>query len=365
VALVFNPLARETSLSFLDLRRVTLGISALLLALSLAVLFFPGLNLGIDFLGGTQVTVPLDGNASLIEIQGLIQAAHPFLSGVEVQAFGENARFIMPQPEAAQITAAGVNEATFNELRLADALAALGLGEGDPRVSSETISGQVSGELQTRAFWAVLIALAAISVYIAVRFEWRFSVAALVALIHDALTTIGLFAILRLEVNLEVVAAVLTIAGYSINDTVVVFDRIREEMRKSPDEPILSLLNRSLNRTLSRTLMTSVTTMLALLMLFWFAGADVREFSVALLWGVVVGTYSSLFLATPLLHAMGLSSRVFERQAVDLDAMEDSGLSWASSLADTSVEDLSGDTVDQGTAPKRTKGKPRRGKKSR
>ena len=309
----FNPLARETNIAFLQTRTLMLAISAGLVLLSLILLFAPGLNLGVDFLGGTQITVPLIDGMSLIDMQATIQEAHPFLGGIEVQAFGESARFIMPQPSAEQIAAANVNEASFNQLRRLDALAALGLSDGDQRISFETIGGQISSELQTRALWAILIALGAIAAYIALRFEWRFSIAALIALMHDALTTIGLFALLGLEVNLEVVAAVLTIAGYSINDTVVVFDRIREEMRRAPDEPLLSLLNRSLNRTLSRTLMTSVTTLLALLMLFWFAGADIREFSIALIWGVAVGTYSSLFLATPLLHLMGLSSKIFER----------------------------------------------------
>ncbi len=362
--LYFNPLARETRVPFLSAHRTTLAVSTLLVLASLVLLIAPGLNFGIDFLGGTQLTVPRALGQTLVKMQGAIQAAHPFLAGVEVQAFGDSARFIMPQPEAAQLAASGLVEADFNAQRRADALRALALDADDPRITFETIGGQVSGELQNRAILAVLIALAGIAIYIAVRFEWRFSVAALVALFHDALTTLGLFALLQMELNLEVVAAILTIAGYSINDTVVVFDRIREEMRKSPDEPLISLLNRSLNRTLSRTIMTSVTTLLALLMLFWFAGADVREFSIALIWGVLIGTYSSLFLATPLLKVMGLSSKVFERQEINLAEMEDAALAWASQVEDTSVEDLDGDTLDQGSAPKRTKGKPRKRKKS-
>lgn len=365
MALVFNPLARETNIDLMAARRLTLALSAFLILASLVLFFAPGLNLGVDFLGGTQVTVPVADGQTLIEMQRLIQAAHPFLSGVEVQAFGENARFIMPQPSPEQLSQAAINEAAYLDLRRADALQALGLTSDARNVTFETIGGQISGELQQRALIAVAIALLAIAAYIALRFEWRFSVAALIALLHDALTTIGLFALLGLEVNLEVVAAVLTIAGYSINDTVVVFDRIREEMRRSPDEPILSLLNRSLNRTLSRTLMTSVTTLLALIMLFWFAGADIKEFSIALIWGVAIGTYSSVFLATPLLQVMGLSSKVFERQQVDVNGMEDSALAWASTLEDTSVEELDGTTVSEGSAPKRTKGKPRKNRKKK
>ncbi len=360
--LYFNPLSRETNVIFLSVRSYTLGISALLVLGSLVLMLTPGLNFGIDFLGGTQVTVPTS-SLSLVGMQGAVQEAHPFLSGVEMQAFGENARFIMPKPDEVQLAASGLAEADFMAQRRADALQALGLDDSNQNVTFETIGGQVSSELQTSAMWAVLIALAGIAAYIAFRFEWRFAVAALVALLHDAITTIGLFALLQMELNLEVVAAILTIAGYSINDTVVVFDRIREEMRKSPDEGLESLLNRSLNRTLSRTIMTSITTMLALLMLFWFAGADVREFSTALIWGVLIGTYSSLFLATPLLKVMGLSSKVFEKQKVDLAGMDDAALAWASKIEDTSVEALDGTSVSEGSSPKRTKGKPRKGKK--
>ena len=363
MALVFNPLARETSYAFLSARHITLALSTMLLLVSVVSLFAPGLNLGIDFLGGTQGIVPVRDGQNLIDIQKAIQAAHPFLSGVEVQAFDDKARFIMPQPDPNQLRAAGVNEAVFNDQRREDALIALGLRDDDPHVAFETTGGQISEELQRRALVAVMVALIAIAAYIALRFEWRFSAAALIALVHDATTTIGLFALLGLEINVEVVAAVLTISGYSINDTVVVFDRIREEMRRSPDEPLLSLLNRSLNRTLSRTLITSVTTLLALMMLFWFAGADVREFSIALIWGVIVGTYSSLFLATPLLKVMGLSSSVFEKQAVNVHEMEDSALAWASKIDDTSVETLAGETTKQGSTPKRIKGKSRKGKK--
>ena len=364
MAMVFNPLARETNFNFLSVRRITLTLSAVLFAVSIVLAITPGLNLGVDFLGGGEVTLPIPEGETIASMQEKIQGAHPFLSGMKLQEFGSGARFIIPKPDAADLTG-GLTELKFMEFRRDEALATVGLVFGDESIGYQNISGEFSKELQSRAIWSVIIALMAIGAYIAVRFEWRFAVAALVALVHDAITTIGLFVLLGLEVNLTFVAAVLTIAGYSINDTVVVFDRIREEMRRSPDEPLFQLLNRSLNRTLSRTLMTSVTTLLALLMLFFFAGASILEFSVALIWGVLIGTYSSLFLATPLLTVMGLSSKVFEKKQIDIGGMEDSALSWASSLEDTSVESLEGETVEQGTAPKRAKGKPRKGKKSR
>lgn len=363
MALAFNPLARETSFDFLGLRKITLAFSAFLVLASMILLVVPGLNLGVDFLGGTEVITPIPEGETLDSLQDKIQASHPFLADVDVQAFGANARFIMPVPEEAEHI--GVSQLKFLEFRRDQALESIGLVYDEGSIGYESVGGEFSNELRNRAILSVLIAIFAIGAYIAVRFEWRFSVAAIVALLHDAVTTVGLFALLGLEVNLAVVAAVLTIAGYSINDTVVVFDRIREEMRRSPEEPLLAILNRSLNRTLSRTLMTSVTTLLALFMLFIFAGADIREFSVALIWGVAIGTYSSLFLATPLLTLMGLSSKVFERKQIDVGGMEDSALAWAASLEDTSVETLEGETLDEGTAPKRAKGKTRKGKKRR
>ena len=362
--LAFNPLSRETNFALLGTRRLTLVLSALLVLASLALIVRPGLNLGVDFIGGAQITIAnIPEGSNLIQMQDTLRGIHPTFGDIDVQAFDAGARFLIPRPDVADLPQ-GVSESAYFELREIDVRTAFDIATDDPAVSLENIGGQVSGEQQRSAIIAVVVALLAIAFYIALRFEWRFSVAALIALMHDALTTIGLFVILGLEVNLEVVAAVLTIAGYSINDTVVVFDRIREEMRLSSDEPLLSILSRSLNRTLSRTLMTSVTTMLALLMLFYFAGADLLSFSVALIWGVIIGTYSSIFLATPLLQVFGLSTKVFERKQADVGEIEDGALAWASSLEDDpEIETLDGGKVTSGTAPKRVKGKPRKGKR--
>ena len=165
---------------------------------------------------------------------------------------------------------------------------------------------KVSGELIVAGALAVVLAVAAMLVYIWFRFEWQFSMGAVLALVHDVLLTIGFFAITGLEFNLSIIAAILTIVGYSMNDTVVVYDRIRENLRKFKRMELTELLNRSINDTLSRTVMTSVTTLLALLSLFFFGGAVIQGFTAAMIWGVVIGTYSSIFVAAPLLLQFGI-----------------------------------------------------------
>ena len=171
---------------------------------------------------------------------------------------------------------------------------------------TEYVGAVVGGELREQATWAIIAALGAIMIYIWFRFEWQFSIAAITALSHDVLSTVGLFALLRFEFNLATVAAILTIAGYSINDTVVVFDRVRENLRKYKTWDQNKILNKSLNETLSRTVMTSVTTALALLAIIIFGGAVLRDFALAMLWGVTIGTYSSIFVAVGLISRFDL-----------------------------------------------------------
>ncbi|MCZ6772661.1 MAG: protein translocase subunit SecF, partial [Proteobacteria bacterium] len=180
------------------------------------------------------------------------------------------------------------------------------LGTGLDYRRTETVGPKVGGELIEAGIVAVLLALSAMLLYIWFRFEWQFGVGAVVALTHDVILTIGIFALLGLEFNLSTVAAILTIAGYSINDTVVVYDRVRENLRKYKTMDLDALLNLSINNTLSRTLLTSVTTLLALFALFLFGGEVIKGFSFAMIWGVIVGTYSSIWIAVPLLVYMKL-----------------------------------------------------------
>jgi preprotein translocase subunit SecF len=189
---------------------------------------------------------------------------------------------------------------------------------------TEFVGPTVGAELKRAATWAVLAAIGAILLYIWLRFEWQFGVGAVVALGHDVITTVGLFSLLALEFNLATVAAVLTIAGYSINDTVVIYDRVRENLRRYKKLPLEELFNKSINETLSRTVMTSVTTLLALFALYVFGGAVIRGFAIALIWGVLIGTYSSIALAVPILLYIrpdrGVAGDEDENQIIEQEA---------------------------------------------
>lgn len=288
----FLRLIPETpAINFTGRRFLAFAFSAVLILASVSAFGVRGLNLGIDFLGGILIEVETDGPADLTQIRSDLGALD--LGDVSIQEFGApNDLLIRVQrqvggEEAQQAAVTAIKEVL-----------------GDRVVEyrrTELVGPTVGAELQEAALWAVISAVLAILVYIWFRFEWQFGIGAVVALTHDVLTTIGLFSILQLEFNLATVAAVLTIAGYSINDTVVVFDRVRENMRKYKKMEFAELFNLSINQTLSRTVMTSVTTLLALIALVAFGGEVIRGFSIALIWGVVIGTYSSIALAVPVL----------------------------------------------------------------
>lgn len=286
-----------TKVPFVKYRKLYLVFSLALLVLAAGAFFTKGLNFGIDFKGGIllQVTAlddkgaekPADVAAIRTKLGGLN------LGEVSIQNFGKPSEVLIrvekqPGDNQQQIQAI---ERIKKEL-----------GVKSYRVGREEFVGpKVGSELIRAGILATGLALFAIMAYVWFRFEWQFGVAAVVALSHDVLLTVGLFALLQLEFNLSTVAAVLTIAGYSINDTVVVFDRVRENLRKYKKMSMPDLMNLSLNETLSRTTITSVTTMLALLSLFFLGGEVIRGFSIALIWGIVIGTYSSICLAVPVL----------------------------------------------------------------
>lgn len=284
----------DTEYEFINRRKVAYVFSALLIAASIALFAGRGLNLGIDFLGGTLIEVQTQEGKGVADFRAAMSELD--LGDVQIQEFGaENDLLIRIQRQP------GGDDAQQGAVESAKSAI-------DPMVAEyrrvEVVGPTVGEELQEAALFAICFAIGAILLYIWFRFEWQFGVCAVVALLHDVISTIGLFALLQLEFNLATVAAVLTIAGYSINDTVVVFDRVREKIRKYKSMPLDRLLNFAINKTLSRTIMTSLTTLIALTALTVFGGEVIRDFSIALIWGIVIGTYSSILVAVPLLTVM-------------------------------------------------------------
>jgi len=282
---------KTPSINFIGRRLIAFALSGFLVLGSLGLFATNGLNLGIDFLGGILLEVQTDGPADIADMRSSL--GNLGLGDVALQEFGAPDDVLIriqrqPGDENAQTEAISLVKQT------------LGSQVVEYR-RTESVGPTVGAELRQNATLAIAGAIVVILIYIWFRFEWQFGVGAIVALVHDVITTIGLFSLLQLEFNLATVAAILTIAGYSINDTVVVYDRVRENMRRYKQMPFDQLFNESINSTLSRTVMTSVTTLLALVALFLFGGEVIRGFSIALIWGVLIGTYSSIALAVPLL----------------------------------------------------------------
>ena len=281
----------ETKIDFLRLRLPALGFSGILVAASIAMFTIIGLNLGIDFRGG--ILIEARNTQGAADIAGVRSDLGKLgLGDISLQGFGSETDVLVrvqrqDGDESAQIAA--IERITST------------LGDTYEIRRTEFVGPTVGAELAEKGILAVICALLAIMVYIWFRFEWQFSIAAIMALAHDVLSTIGLFALTSFEFNLATVAAILTIAGYSINDTVVVFDRVRENLRRYKSYDQRAILNMSLNETLSRTVMTSVTTGLALLAIVLFGGAVLRDFALAMMWGVLIGTYSSIFIAVGML----------------------------------------------------------------
>ena len=292
--MAFRFIPDDVNLDFIGKRKLAFVFSILLVAASIGLFATRGLNLGIDFLGGTMIEVKTEEGKGVSDFRDALGSLG--LGDVQIQEFGATDDLLIriqrqPGDDAAQQDALNRAQAAID-------------GMVSEYRRTEVVGPTVGNELQEAAIYAICFAIGAILIYIWFRFEWQFGVCAVVALLHDVLATIGLFSLLQLEFNLATVAAVLTIAGYSINDTVVVFDRVRESIRKYKTMPLPQLLNQAINQTLSRTLMTSLTTLIALVALFIFGGEVISGFSIALIWGIVVGTYSSILVAVPLLLSL-------------------------------------------------------------
>ena len=293
-----------TNIDFFRHARITFGASVVAVFLSIGVWFALGLNFGIDFLGGTTIRAE---SSTPVDVGAYREALSPLglgdiaISEVFDPSFGENRHVAM-----IRIQAQAGEESVTPEM-IAAVEAALQTTAGDMTFPSvESVGPKVSGELITTALIAVGASLAAILIYIWLRFEWQFSVGAIAALVHDVLLTIGLFSLLQIRFDLATIAAILTIIGYSINDTVVIFDRLRENLIKYKKRDLQDVMNLSANETLSRTLMTSGTTLLALLALLVLGGDVIRSFVFAIFWGVIVGTYSSIYVAKNVVLMIGV-----------------------------------------------------------
>jgi preprotein translocase SecF subunit len=289
-------LPETPAFEFLNKMNIASGLSIMLVIGSIGLFFIQGLNLGIDFRGGILIEAQSSQTVDLAKVRSSLGRLG--LGDMSIQSFGTDRDILVrvqrqEGDEKAQIVA--INAITSD------------LGSDFEIRRTEFVGPTIGAELAEKGVLAVICALFAIMVYIWFRFEWQFSLAALIALTHDVITTIGVFALTNFEFNLATVAAILTIAGYSINDTVVVFDRVRENMRRYKSWSQPDILNRSLNETLARTVMTSITTALALTAIAIFGGAVLRDFALAMLWGVAIGTYSSVFIAVGIVSRFDLS----------------------------------------------------------
>ncbi|WP_017942480.1 MULTISPECIES: protein translocase subunit SecF [unclassified Thioalkalivibrio] len=292
----------ESNIDFLGKRKITIAISLVLILVSVALLATRGLNFGIDFTGGTLVEVGYPEAVELDPIRETLSAAG--YAGAQVQTFGTSRDVLIRLPPSEDDdNPAMLSNRVLNALRDG--------GPEDPDLRRvEFVGPAVGEELREQGGLAMIYALAGILIYVAVRFEWRFSIGSVLALVHDVLITLGIFSLLQLEFDLGVLAAVLAVIGYSLNDTIVVYDRIRENFRVLRKQGTEQVMNNAVNKTLARTIVTSATTLLVLFSLAFLGGAALQNFSVALIIGVIVGTYSSIFIAATAALMLGVDRQV-------------------------------------------------------
>lgn len=295
----------DTKIDFVGMRTITWIVSALLTVVPLILVWTHGLNMGIDFEGGTLIEIQTkESPANLADIRSKVHGLD--IGEVQIQEFGAANSVLIriasqPTDQEQQASIAKVKEA---------------LGDGVEYRRVEIVGPTISGELIASGTIAVVVALLGILIYVWFRFEWQFAVAAIASLIHDVTGTIGLYALLQLEFNVSSIAAILTIIGYSLNDKVVIFDRIRENLRKYKRMPLVELLDLSINETLSRTTLTHVVTFLAMMPFVFFGGEAIFGFSVAMCWGIVIGAYSSIFVASPLQLILGVRRDAFSASPI-------------------------------------------------
>lgn len=307
-----NNLAAQNTIDFMSRRNLALAFSAALLLVSIASLALRGLNLGIDFTGGTLVEVGYPDTADLTEVRAALEAGG--FEGAVVQHFGTSQDVLIRLSPKVTEGSADISTRILTTLQ--------GGGQTVDLRRVEFVGPQIGDELTEDGGLAMLAALFGVLIYVYFRFEIRFSLGAVIALIHDVVITMGIFSLFQFEFDLSVLAAVLAVIGYSLNDTIVVYDRVRENFRKMRKGTPLDIVNRSITQTLSRTLVTSLTTLLVLFALFVFGGEIIHGFSRALIIGVVVGTYSSIYVASSAVLMLGVSKADLmpvEKEGAELD----------------------------------------------
>ncbi|MCG9758016.1 MULTISPECIES: protein translocase subunit SecF [Pseudoalteromonas] len=307
----------KSTIRFMSARKLSMAFSALLILASIASFMVKGLNFGLDFTGGTAVEVGFSQPADLAKVRSVL--AENGFADASVQLFGSSQEVLVRlAPRGDDVKAEVLGNQLIAALKQAD--------ESVIMRRIEFVGPSVGEDLKEQGGLAMLTALICILIYVAFRFEWRFAVGAVAALFHDVVLTMGLFSILGLEFDLTILAAILAVIGYSLNDTIVVSDRIRENFRKVRIDDTLEIINISLTQTLNRTLVTSITTILVLVALFVWGGQTIHGFATALLFGVFIGTYSSVYVASSVAVAMGVSKEDLipvevEKEGADLDAM--------------------------------------------
>lgn len=289
---MFTIIKPGTNIDFLGKKNICIFISLLLVIISIFLVFTRGINYGIDFTGGIELQVKFNKDVDIKDLR-LALSNIKGKDDLQVQSFGDKANEFLirlqGEEENLEKVSSGITE-QFNKSYGSDSFEVL---------KTDIVGPKVGAELRSSGFYAVLYALIGILIYITLRFDFKYSPGAVIALIHDVIITVGIFSLLQIQFTLSTIAALLTIVGYSLNDTVVVFDRIREVVGKNKGIIAPSLINKALNDTLSRTILTSFTTLLVVICLFIYGGSVIMNFSIALLIGITVGTYSSLFIATP------------------------------------------------------------------
>ena len=284
---------QNTNIQFLKYKKITLSISIIFCLISFFSLFINGLNFGIDFKGGSLIEVKSGQSINISNVRSRLSLLN--LGDVQIQNFGSDKNILVRVEASSSENNSKVLSSITNELQ--------SFGEIQ---RTEVVGPKISSELIQKGILAIISAVGLMLFYIWIRFEWQFSLGAVLALIHDVIITIGIFSFFQIEFNLSIIAALLTIIGYSMNDTVVVYDRIRENLRKYKKQDLYDLINSSINQTLSRTVLTSFTTLLALFSLYIFGGQVIKGFTLAMIIGVFIGTYSSTFIASQLLHILGV-----------------------------------------------------------